>query len=152
MVVEYARNVCGMKGANSTEFDKKTAFPVIDLLPEQQKITKMGATMRLGAYECILNKGTVASKAYKAEKISERHRHRYEVNPAFVPELEARGLVISGRHETGVVEIAEWKESFGVATQPHIELKSRLEEPAPLFVEFMKAAKAYRDKPRSSAK
>jgi len=151
MVVEYARNVCGMKGANSTEFDKKTAFPVIDMLPEQQKITKMGATMRLGAYECILKKETVAYKAYKTDRISERHRHRYEVNPAFVPELEARGLIISGRHESGVVEIAEWKESFGVATQPHIELKSRLEEPAPIFMEFMKAAKAYREKPSKSA-
>jgi len=151
MVVEHARNVCGMKDANSTEFDKKTAFPVIDLLPEQQKITKMGATMRLGSYECILKKDTVAYRAYKKDKISERHRHRYEVNPAFVPELEARGLVISGRHSSGVVEIAEWKESFGVATQPHIELKSRLEEPAPLFTEFMKAAKSYREKPSKSA-
>lgn len=151
MVVEWARNVCGMKGANSTEFDRKTQFPVIDLLPEQQKITRMGATMRLGAYDCLLKKDTVAFRAYKTDKISERHRHRYEVNPAFVPELESRGLVISGRHEIGVVEIAEWEDSFGVATQAHVELKSRLEEPAPLFVEFMKAAKKYRDNPSISA-
>jgi CTP synthase len=151
MVVEYARNACGLAGANSTEFDKKTPHPVIDLLPEQQKITRLGATMRLGAYECLLKKGTVAHKAYGKDRISERHRHRYEVNPAYVTELENRGLVISGRHESGVVEIAEWKDSFGVATQPHIELKSRLEEPAPIFVEFMKAAMEYREKPAKSA-
>ncbi len=151
MVVEYARNVCGLAGANSTEFDKKTPHPVIDLLPEQQKITKLGATMRLGAYECLLKKGTAAHRAYGKDKISERHRHRYEVNPAYVAELESKGLVVSGRHESGVVEIAEWKGSFGVATQPHIELKSRLEEPAPIFVEFMKAVMEYREKPAKSA-
>lgn len=151
MVVEYARHVCGMKDANSTEFNKKTPYPVIDLLPEQQQISKMGGTMRLGAYDCILKKGTIAYNAYKAEQISERHRHRYEVNPAFVKTLEEKGLVISGVHPKGVVEIAEWRESFGAATQAHIELKSRLETPAPLFVAFMKAAKDFREKPSKSA-
>lgn len=142
MVVEYARNVCGMKDANSTEFDKKTEHPVIDLLPEQQQISKMGGTMRLGAYECVLKKGTIAHKAYKKDTISERHRHRFEVNPNYVARLEEKGLVISGVHPTyNIVEIAEWKNGFGIATQPHIELKSRLEEPAPIFVEFMKACK-----------
>ncbi|MBD3210509.1 CTP synthase (glutamine hydrolyzing) [Candidatus Micrarchaeota archaeon] len=142
MVVEYARNVAGMKEANSAEFDKKTEYPVIGLLPEQQQISKMGGTMRLGAYECHLKKGTIAYNAYKKEVISERHRHRYEVNPDYVPGLEEAGLVISGVHpKHNIVEITEWKEGFGVATQPHIELKSRLERPAPIFVEFIRACK-----------
>jgi CTP synthase len=129
-----------MEAANSTEFDKKTAYPVIDLLPEQKKITDMGATNRLGAYECKLKKGTISYNAYKADVIHERHRHRWEVNPEFVQKLEEKGLVIAGTHTSGVVEIVEWKDSFGVGTQPHIELKSRLEAPAPLFVAFIKAA------------
>jgi len=152
MVVEYARNVCGMKGANSTEFDKKTVHPVVDMLPEQHQISRMGGTMRLGAYDCVVKKGTAAYRAYGSEKISERHRHRYEVNPGYVNALSDAGLIISGTHAKGnIVEIVEWKDSFGVATQPHIELKSRLEKPAPLFVEFMKAAKAFRKTPSKSA-
>jgi CTP synthase len=152
MVVEYARHVCGLKDANSSEFDKKTPHPVIDLLPEQHNVSKLGGTMRLGAFDCVLKKGTVAGKAYDKEMISERHRHRYEVNPVYVQDLEDKGLVISGTHpKSGIVEIVEWKSSFGVATQAHIELKSRFEEPAPLFVEFMKAAKSYRENPGESA-
>ncbi|MFN7991546.1 MAG: CTP synthase (glutamine hydrolyzing) [Candidatus Micrarchaeia archaeon] len=151
MVVEFARNVCGLKEANSTEFNKKTPHPVIDLLPEQQKITRMGASMRLGAYDCLIKRGTVAHKAYGTDKVSERHRHRFEVNPAYVGELESKGLVVSGRHSSDIVEIAEWKDSFGVATQPHIELKSRLEAPAPIVVQFIRAAKEYIDVPRKSA-
>ncbi|MBI5227332.1 CTP synthase (glutamine hydrolyzing) [Candidatus Micrarchaeota archaeon] len=146
MVVEYARHVCGLEGANSTEFDKKTLHPVVDLLPEQHNVVKLGGTMRLGAQECNIAKGTVSAKAYDdgkgSAKASERHRHRYEVNPAYVSALVDRGLVVSATHPvSNVVEIVEWKESFGVATQAHIELKSRLEAPAPLFIEFMKAAK-----------
>ncbi len=142
MVVEYARNVCKLEGANSTEFDKKTPNPVIDLLPEQRKIQEMGATNRLGAYECRLKKGTKACKAYGTETVYERHRHRWEVNPDFVDILEKGGLVISGRHpKSNIVEIVEWPDSFGIGTQPHIELKSRLENPAPVFVSFMKAIK-----------
>lgn len=152
MVIEYARNVCGLKDANSTEFDKKTPHPVVDLLPEQQQISKMGGTMRLGAYDATLKKGSVSHKAYKKDKISERHRHRYEVNPEYVKKLEDKGLVIAGVHpKHNVVEIVEWKNSFGVATQPHIELKSRLEEPAPIFVELMKAAKARKEHPHDTA-
>ena len=152
MVVEYARHVCGMNGANSTEFDKKTPHPVVDFLPEQQQISRLGGTMRLGAYDAILRKGTVAYKAYGTDKISERHRHRYEVNPSYVKALEDAGLIFSGIHpKNSIVEIAEWKETFGVATQPHIELKSRLETPAPLFVEFMKAARNHRERPSKSA-
>jgi CTP synthase len=152
MVVEYARHVCGLADANSTEFNKKTPHPVVDFLPEQQQISRMGGTMRLGAYEAVLKKGTIAYKAYGTERAYERHRHRYEVNPAYVKVLEDKGLVISGAHpKNNIVEIAEWKDSFGIATQPHIELKSRLEEPAPIFVEFMKAARSYREKPSKSA-
>jgi len=141
MVIEYARNVCNLKNANSTEFDKKTPNPVVGLLPEQQRIARMGGTMRLGAYDCILKKETVSYDAYKSGKISERHRHRYEVNPNFVEILEEAGLVIAGTYpKNNIVEIVEWKNSFGVASQAHLELKSRLEDPAPLFVEFLKAA------------
>ncbi len=141
MVVEYARHVCGLENANSTEFDKKTPNPVIALLKEQEQISRMGGTNRLGAYECKLKKGTRAQKAYGKETVSERHRHRWEVNPDYKEKLEECGLVISGTHPKGIAEIVEWKESFGVGTQPHIELKSRLEEPAPVFVAFMKAMK-----------
>ncbi|HSB47850.1 MAG TPA: CTP synthase (glutamine hydrolyzing) [Candidatus Bilamarchaeum sp.] len=151
MVVEWARAVMGLKDANSTEFNRQTPHPVIDMLPEQHKIKKMGATMRLGAYECQVKKGTIAHRAYGSDTASERHRHRYEVNPNYVDLLEKSGLVVSGKHHTNIVEMVEWKESFGIATQPHIELKSRLEAPAPIFVEFMKAAKDYQDNPSKSA-
>ena len=142
MVVEWARNVALMKDAHSTEFNKSSPYPVIDFLPEQKQISRMGGTMRLGAYEAVLKKGTRAHSAYKADSVFERHRHRYEVNPEYVERLEQSGLIISGAHpKNNVVEIAEWPgEQFGVATQAHIELKSRLESPAPLFVAFMKAA------------
>ncbi len=141
MVVEYARNVAKLEGANSTEFDEKSPHPVIDILPEQKQIVRKGATMRLGAYEMILKKGTVGYDAYGEERIFERHRHRYEVNPEYVSKLVEAGLVISGTHpKNEITEMAEWKESFGIATQAHPELKSRLEKPAPLFVALLKAA------------
>ncbi len=140
-VVEWARHVCKMDGANSTEFDEKTKHPVIDFLPEQRPIKDKGATMRLGAYECILKKGTRSFDAYGTEKISERHRHRYEVNNAFVEKLEEKGLVIAGKSPDGnIVEIIEWPDSFGIATQAHPELKGRLERPAPLFVALIREA------------
>jgi len=144
MVVEYARNVCGLKDANSKEFNSTTSHPVVCLLPEQQRIEEKGGTMRLGAYDALLKKGTKTYNAYKEEKISERHRHRYEVNPEYVQKLEEGELIISGVHpKHNIVEIVEWpdKFGFGIATQPHIELKSRLENPAPIFVEFLKFAK-----------
>jgi CTP synthase len=142
MVIEYARNVCGLKDANSTEFDKKTPHPVIDLLPEQQQISHLGGTNRLGAYECIVRAGTITHKAYGTEKIYERHRHRWEVNPTYVKTLEDNGLVLAGLHpKNSIVEVCEWNGYFGVASQAHLELKSRLENPAPLFVAFMRAVK-----------
>ncbi len=144
MVVEHARNVCDLSGAHSTEFDPNTKHPVVTLLPEQKDIKFKGATMRLGNYECILRDGTLAYGAYGTNRIVERHRHRYEVNPEYVGELEAHGLVISGTSFNGkIVEIVEWKDSFGIATQAHPELTSRLERPNPLFMAFVKAAARY---------
>ncbi len=141
MVVEYARNVCKMEGASSTEFNRKTRYPVVALLKDQERIENLGGTNRLGSYECRLKKETKAYQAYGTDVIHERHRHRYEVNPEYRYELERCGLIISGEHPSGIAEIAEWKDGFGIGTQPHIELKSRLEAPAPLFVSFVEAMK-----------
>ena len=148
MVVEYSRHISSMKDANSTEFNKKTDYPVIDILPEQHAITKLGGTMRLGSWECSIKKDTIAEHAYKNEKCYERHRHRYEVNPGYMEKLEKSSLIFSGVYPSkhgSIAEIVEWpsKFGFGIATQAHIELKSRLEVPAPIVVEFMKAASAY---------
>ncbi len=146
-VIEYARNVCGLKGAHTTEVDPNTPYPVIYLLPEQRRITELGGTMRLGAYECVLKEGTRAYDAYGEKIIAERHRHRYEVNEDYVPILEKNGLIISGRSKKGeVVEMIEWSgEGFGIATQAHPELKSTLEKPAPLFVALVEAAMKKRE-------
>lgn len=140
MAVEWARNINKMEGANSTEFDPQTKFPVVKLLDEQRYVEKLGGTMRLGDYECRLKEGTLAYKAYGKERVYERHRHRYEVNPELMKELEKTGLIVSGRFKDEIVEIIEWPDSFGVATQAHIELSSKLESPAPLFVKFVEAA------------
>jgi CTP synthase len=140
-VIEFARNVAMMKGANSTELDEKTPFPVIDILPDQKNVKEKGGTMRLGAYDCIVKKGTKAHEAYGSDKISERHRHRFEVNPEHIGRIEEAGLIISGTSPDGkIVEMVEWKDSFGISTQAHPELKSRLEKPAPLFVALLGAA------------
>ncbi|RLB16556.1 MAG: CTP synthetase [Deltaproteobacteria bacterium] len=140
-VVEYARNVCHLKGANSTEFDPDTPYPVIDILPEQKNIKEKGGTMRLGAYEAILKKETIVSKLYKSNVISERHRHRYEVNPVYHKNLTDKGLVFSGTSQDGrLVEFIELPElTCFVATQAHPELKSRMENPSPLFYGFAQA-------------
>jgi CTP synthase len=145
-VIEFARNVCGIKDATSTEFNPKTNSPLIDLMEEQKEAMskqKYGATMRLGAWNCKLNKGTMSSKAYKTENISERHRHRYEVNNKYLDQLTSKGLVIAGTNpEKGLVEIIELKDHpFFVATQFHPELKSRPLSPHPLFDQFIKAMK-----------
>lgn len=144
-VIEFARNVCGIKDATSTEFNPKTNSPLIDLMEEQKEVVhkhKYGATMRLGAWNCKLNKGTISSRAYKIENISERHRHRYEVNNSYKDILTSKGLVIAGINpEKELVEIIELKDHpFFVATQFHPELKSRPLSPHPLFNEFIKAA------------
>jgi CTP synthase len=141
-VVEFARNVCGLEGANSSEFDPATPHPVIDLLPEQKDVTEMGATMRLGAQPCHLVPGTVAARAYGKEVVYERHRHRWEVNPTYHEALEAGGLVMSGNSHNGrLTEIVELPgHPFFVATQFHPELRSRPTRPHPLFRDFVGAA------------
>ena len=145
-VAEFARNVAGMTGANSTEFDPSTRFPVIDLLPEQNSVSDMGGTMRLGASPTKLAPGTKASAAYGAEVVSERHRHRYEVNNVFRNRLVEAGLVISGTTPNGnLVEIIEAPDHpWFVGCQFHPEFKSRPIRPHPLFRDFVGAAIAYR--------
>jgi CTP synthase len=145
MVIELARYALGDEEANSTEFDRTTPHPVIDLLPEQRGISEMGGTMRLGAYPCRVRPGTRAWKAYGQELISERRRHRFEVNNAYREVLEAAGLVISGTSPDGkLVEIAELADHpWMLGTQFHPEFKSRPNRPHPLFLEFIAAAKAH---------
>jgi len=140
-VVEYARNVCRLNGANSTEFDTHAPFPVIDILPEQKEIKEKGGTMRLGAYEAVVKEGTVVKKLYDSSIVSERHRHRYEVNPEYHKLLTDNGLVFSGMSKDGrLVEFIELPHlKYFVATQAHPELKSRLTKPSPLFYGFVKA-------------
>jgi CTP synthase len=145
-VVEYARNVCSLKDAHSTEIDKKTPHPVIDFIPEQVKIlqeSRYGATMRLGAYPAVLKKGSIVRSLYGSENVSERHRHRYEVNPDYVEKLERCGIVFSGRSPDGVLmEFMELpNHPYFVGTQAHPEFKSRPLRPAPLFDGLIKAAK-----------
>jgi CTP synthase len=141
-VIEFARNVCGLEGANSSEFDPACMHPVIDLLPEQKDVTDLGATMRLGAQPCYLEPGTRAASAYGADVVEERHRHRYEVNPSYHERLVAGGLVISGSSQKGrLAEIIELPDHpFFVAGQFHPELRSRPTRPHPLFREFIGAA------------
>ncbi len=141
-VIEYARSVCGMTGANSSEFDPGTPFPVIDLLPEQKTVADMGGTMRLGASPVRVLPGTRAMAAYDADEVHERHRHRYEVNNDLRPQLETAGLVVSGTTADGrLVEIVELADHpWFVASQFHPEFKSRPTRPAPLFRDFVGAA------------
>jgi len=144
-VIEYARNVLGLKDAHSTEMDKSTAHAVVDMMEEQKKIKNLGGTMRLGAYPCEIQEGTKAFEIYGTTSISERHRHRWEFNSAYEQQFIDGGMVISGRNpETGLVEIIELPEHpFYVGVQYHPELKSTFENPAPVFVSFVKAAKDY---------
>ena len=143
MVVEFARNVLGLQDANSAEFSETTQNPVIHIMNEQIGIDKKGGTMRLGAYPCILKDGTLAKELYGEEKISERHRHRYEYNNDYKERLEEAGLICSGTSPDGkLVEIVEYRNHpYFIAGQFHPELKSRPNRPAPLFVGLVKAAK-----------
>ena len=144
-VIDFARNVTGLKNANSTEFDKKTKYPVIDLMESQKAVKIKGGTMRLGAYDCEIKPGTRAYAAYRKKKISERHRHRYEVNNRYRNRLEKSGLIFSGiNSDLGVVETIEIKDHpWFVAGQFHPELKSRVNRAHPLFREFIKASVKY---------
>jgi len=167
VVIEYARNVLGMKDANTVEIDSKTEYPVIDIMPEQKELMKnkdYGGTMRLGACPAILKKGTIARKAYGKENISERHRHRFEVNPDFIEKLSGRGrfskrseatgevqplgegdLIFSGTSPDGrlmeIVELSTAEHPFFLGTQFHPEYKARPLDPHPIFTEFLKACK-----------
>ena len=156
MVIEYARHVLGLKDAHTTEINPKTANPIVDVMLEQKKHLSenhYGGTMRLGAYPAYLKKGTIARSAYKKELVEERHRHRYEINPAYVEQLEKAGLIFSGMSPDRVLmEIAELPKSahpFMLGTQFHPELQARPLAPHPLFTEFIRAAIARKKKHRS---
>ena len=147
MVIEYARHIMGLKGAHTTEVDPSAKHPVIDIMPEQKanlRNKNFGATMRLGHYEAMIRPGTIAREAYKTDSVLERHRHRYEVNPVYVADIEKAGLIFSATSPNGVLmEIAELPKKqhpFFVAAQFHPEFQSSLMRPHPLFVAFLKAA------------
>jgi CTP synthase len=141
-VIEFARNACGLKEANSTEFKKKTKYPVISLLAEQQHVKDLGGTMRLGSYPCKIKKNSLAAKTYGMQAICERHRHRYEFNNKYRKLLEKKGLVFSGIFPgKNLVEIVEIKNHpFFIAVQFHPEFKSKPDKAHPLFRDFIKAA------------
>lgn len=144
-VIEFARNVCGLEGANSEEMEENPAYPVIHLLPEQRNVIDKGASMRLGSYPCNLVNGTLSAKLYGSTKISERHRHRFEVNNDFREKLQEHGLKISGvSPDYRLVEMVELpSHPFFLGTQAHPELKSRPNRPHPLFSGLVGAALTY---------
>ncbi|MBC8000433.1 MAG: CTP synthase, partial [Leptolyngbya sp.] len=152
-VIEFARNVANMEGAHSTEFNSDTKYPVIGLMPDQHNVVLKGGTMRLGKYPCNLKAGSKASKAYGGVEISERHRHRYEVNNDFREPLAAKGLIFSGLSPDGrLVEMIELPDHpYFVACQFHPELKSRPDNPHPLFVALVEAALEENDKKNGSS-
>ncbi|MBY0480923.1 MAG: CTP synthase [Chitinophagaceae bacterium] len=147
-VIEFARNILGMKDAHSTEMDATSTHQVINMMEEQKKIKMMGGTMRLGAYPCEIVPGTLAHEIYGKTSISERHRHRYEFNSEYLDQFQENGMIASGVNpETGLVEIVEIpSHPFFIGVQYHPELKSSVENPAPLFVSFIAAAKKYNEK------
>jgi CTP synthase len=147
-VIEFARNVLGLAKAHSTEMQADTPVPVIDLMENQKKITVKGGTMRLGAYPCAIEEGTLARTIYGKSLISERHRHRYEFNNEYLQQFEEAGMIASGKNpESGLVEIIELPgHPFFIGVQYHPELKSSVENPQPIFVHFIKAAKDFANK------
>jgi CTP synthase len=147
-VIEFARNVLGIRDAHSTEMAPEAKDAVIDMMEEQKKVTMKGGTMRLGAYPCDLTRGSLAYQIYGQEHISERHRHRYEFNNKYLEQFEKEGMIASGRNpETGLVEIVELpNHPFFIGVQYHPELKSTVESPSPLFVHFVKAAREFHEK------
>lgn len=147
-VIEFARNVLNLPNANSTEMDPQAKDPVIDLMEEQKQVTAKGGTMRLGAYPCVIREGTLAHAVYNSTSVSERHRHRWEFNNRYLEQFENAGMVASGKNPaTGLVEIVELPgHPFFIGVQYHPELKSTVENPQPIFVQFIKAAKAYAEK------
>lgn len=147
-VIEFARNVLGIQDADSTEMNPQTKHPVIDLMEDQKTITDKGGTMRLGAWICDLKNGSKAQQIYKAERIKERHRHRYEFNEKYKTQMEAAGMLASGLNpDTGLVEVIELpNHPWFIGVQYHPEYKSTVAKPHPLFVAFVKAAHAYNKK------
>ena len=145
MTIEMARNICGLKEANSTEFIQETPHPVVDVMAAQKYIIDKGGTMRLGAQPCVIGEDTLAKRIYKEPKIFERHRHRFEINNEYKPQLEKAGMVFSGINPTlDLVEIGEIKDHpFMIGVQFHPEFRSRLENPHPLFANFVRAANEY---------
>jgi CTP synthase len=146
-VIEYARHVAGIKGATSRELEPKSSACVIDVMDSQKEKLKKeeyGGSMRLGSYECFLKNGSIAKSLYKADKILERHRHRYEVNPLFIERLEAKGLVFSGVSPDGtlmeITELSTKEHPFFVGCQFHPEFQARPLSPHPLFTGFIKAS------------
>lgn len=144
-IIEFARNVLNLENANSTEMDKNTPHPVIDIMDDQKKIVDMGGTMRLGAWDCELKEGSKLAEIYQSLNISERHRHRYEVNNKYVDQLEEKGMLCTGKNlETDLVETIELKNHpFFVGVQFHPEYKSTVSNPHPLFMAFVEAAKKF---------
>jgi CTP synthase len=146
-VIEYARNILGIKEAHSTEMDPECTDAVIDMMEEQKKVTMKGGTMRLGSYACEVKEGTLASNIYDNATVTERHRHRYEFNNKYLEQFEQNGMIASGRNpQTGLVEIMEVSSHpYFIGVQYHPELKSTVESPHPLFVHFVAAAKKYNE-------
>lgn len=146
-VIEFTRNVLGFEDANSSEMDPNSTHPVIDLMDEQKNVTAKGGTMRLGAYDCSIKEGTKAFEVYKRKSISERHRHRFELNNKYIDQLEEKGMIASGRNpENQLVEIVEIPEHpWFVGVQFHPEYKSTVVNPHPLFADFVRAALKRRD-------
>ena len=147
-VIEFARNVCGIEGANSNEFDKGCANPVIDILPDQKKIEGLGGNMRLGGKDIELKPGTMAAKLFdNARNIRLRFRHRYEVDPRYIRTLEEHGLIFSGKHPTQpimqILELPPEMHPYFIGTQAHPELTSRPLRPSPLFMGYCRAAMNY---------
>ena len=144
-VIEFSRNVAGLKDANSTEMQKDTSAPVISLMEDQKDLKHMGGTMRLGAWDCKLAAGSIVADVYDAEMITERHRHRYEFNDFYRETLEKAGLKITGTNpKTGLVEIIEMEDHpWFVGVQYHPEYKSTVANPHPLFVAYVQAAVKY---------
>ncbi len=150
-VIEYARNVLNLEGANSTEMEPGVKFPVIDIMEDQKNISQMGGTMRLGAWDCVLTPGSLIYTVYQQEEISERHRHRYEYNNQYKAALEEAGLLSTGINpKTGLVEVVELKDHpWFIGVQYHPEYKSTVANPHPLFVNFVEAAKNFATKKNS---
>ena len=145
--IEFSRNVLGHKKGNSTEFDKNTPYPIIDLMKEQKEIKNKGGTMRLGSYKCSLEKGSHINKIYKNIDIKERHRHRYEFNNSFKKEFNDNGMLTTGiNNKLNLVEVIELNNHpWFIGTQFHPEYRSRVLKPHPLFISFVKKIKSIKN-------